>query len=281
MTEQLQIGIDIGGTKMLMVAVGKDGIQARQQIPTGKQFAGRDAEIAIAEFMRSIPISCQSIGIAIPGLVDASGMTIACDVLPQLVGWAPSSALQAICSVRVLNDAEAALVRVVADLQPKSVAIVIMVGTGIGAAISVDGRVLRGANGWAGELGSIPIASNGAKLDSQASGAAILQQLGLDADRLQLLIASKDPTVIETIDRAGSALGLGLATLINLFNPEAIVLSGGTLRYRGYLTAAIQSAQRHALPDLWATCNLQQSPHGGDLVVLGAAHSAQQSSSRD
>jgi glucokinase len=276
MTEQLQIGIDIGGTKMLMVAVGKDGIQARQQISTGEQFAGSDAETAIAEFVRSLT-PYQSIGIAVPGLVDDRGITIACDVLPQLVGWAPSPALQAICPVRVLNDAEAALVRVVADLQPKSVAIVVMVGTGIGAAISVDGRVLRGANGWAGELGSIPIASNGATLDSQASGAAILHQLGLDADRLPSLIAAKDPTVLETLDRAGSALGLGLATLINLFNPEAIVLAGGTLRWQGYLTAAMQSAQRHALPDLWATCNLQQSPHGGELVALGAAHSAQRS----
>ncbi len=280
MTEQLQIGIDIGGTKMLMVVVGKDGIQARQQISTGKQFSGRDAEIAIEEFVRSIPIPCHSIGIAIPGLVDASGITIACDVLPHLVGWAPSVVFQSICPVCVLNDAEAALVRVVADLQPKSVAIVVMVGTGIGAAISVDGRILRGANGWAGELGSIPIASNGATLDSQASGAAILQQLGLDADRLQSLIAAKDPIVLETIDRAGSALGLGLATLINLFNPEALELSGGTLRYRGYLDAALASAQQCTLPDLWAACTVRVSPHGGDLVALGAAHSARQSNLR-
>ncbi len=269
MTDRIQIGIDIGGTKMLMVAVGEAGIQVRQQIPTGKQFTGNDATAAIEEFSRSI--SCQSIGIAIPGLVNDRGVTIACDVLPQLVGWAPASTLRSICPVTVLNDATAALIRVVADLQPQAVAIVVMVGTGIGAAIAVDERVLRGANGWAGELGSIPIDLNGTTLDSQASGAAILARLGMDADRLQASVELQDPIVLQVIDRAGSALGLGLATLIALFNPNTIVLSGGTFRWQGYLDAALASAQRCAVPELWATCKIQISPDGGDLVALGAA----------
>jgi glucokinase len=273
MTEPLQIGIDIGGTKMLMVAVGKDGIQARQQIDTGKQFSGRDAEMAIDRFVRSL-MPVQSIGIAIPGLVDASGMTIACDVLPQLVGWQPASIFSSLCPVCVLNDAEAALVRVVADVSPKSVAIVVMVGTGIGSAISVDGRVLRGANGWAGELGSIPLDLTGVTLDSLASGAAIAQEIDVSIPIIRGMVARSNMPIPEIVDRAGSALGLGLATLINLFNPEAIVLSGGTLRYRGYLDAALASAQSFALPDLWAACNISVSPHEGDLVALGAAHAA-------
>lgn len=270
MTEPIQIGIDIGGTKMLMVAVGKDGIQSRQQIATGKQFSGRDAEIAIERFVRSFAL-CKRIGIAIPGLVDASGMTIACDVLPQLVGWQPAVSFQSLCPVCVLNDAEAALVRVVADVRPKSVAIVVMVGTGIGAAISVDGRVLRGANGWAGELGSIPL-GDGHTLDELASGAAIVEEIGVSAPVIEGMAAGGNIPTLDDIDRAGSALGLGLATLVNLFNPEAIVLSGGTFRYRGYLEAALASAHRCALPDLWAACTICLSPHGGDLVALGAAH---------
>jgi glucokinase len=273
MTNLLQVGIDIGGTKMLMVAVGRDGIQARQQIDTGKQFSGRDAEIEIDRFVRSL-MPVQSMGIAIPGLVDASGMTIACDVLPQLVGWQPAATFSSLCPVYVLNDAEAALVRVVADVAPKSVAIVVMVGTGIGAAISVNGHILRGANGWAGELGSIPIDPTGATLDELASGAAIVQEMGAGTPLIMGMVAKGNTPTLDSIDRAGSALGLGLATLINLFNPEAIVLSGGTLRYQGYLDAALVSAQRCALPDLWAACNTSVSPHGGDLVALGAAHAA-------
>ncbi len=270
MTDRIHIGIDIGGTKMLMLATGVDGIRARQQIFTGSQFSGKDAEIAIAEFIRSNP--CQSIGIAVPGLVDASGVTIACDVLPQLVGWMPASTLKSLCPVCVLNDAAAALVRVVADVLPKSVAIVVMVGTGIGAAISVDGQVLSGANGWAGEFGSIPLGDDGRTLDDLASGAAIIKEIGVSAPAIEGMAAGGNIPTLNDIDRAGSFLGLGLATLINLFNPEAIVLSGGTLRYRGYLDAALASAQRSALPDLWAACHISVSPHDRDLVALGAAH---------
>jgi glucokinase len=270
MQNQLQIGIDIGGTKMLAIATSPDR-QHRWQTITGKDFSAADAQAAISQFIDSLPERPRSIGIAVPGLVDPDGMVIACDVLPQIVGWQPEIAFAWIGNVSVLNDAEAALMQVVNDLQPQTVAVVVMVGTGIGAAISVNGLLLRGASGWAGEFGSIPIGVEGMTLDAQASGAAILQRLDIDADRLSRLVAAGDINALHSIERAGTILGMGLATLINLLNPEAIVLAGGTLSWQGYLDAAIASAQRHSLPDLWAACQLEISPHGGDLVALGAA----------
>jgi predicted NBD/HSP70 family sugar kinase len=149
---------------------------------------------------------------------------------------------------------------------------VVMVGTGIGAAIWIDGAICRGANGWAGELGSIPL-ENGRTLDDCASGAAVIAEIGVSAPVIADMAEGGESITLEAIDRAGAALGKGLATLINLFNPEAIVLGGGTLRWRGYLDAAIESARKYALPDLWAACQLQVSPHGGDVVALGAARS--------
>jgi glucokinase len=270
MTNRIQVGIDIGGTKMLAIARDSE-IQARSQITTCRDFSAADAEAEIDRFIQTLSTPPRSIGIAIPGLVDRQGTVIACDVLPQLVGWQPSLAFSAICPIDVLNDAEAALRQVVSDLKPQTVAAVVMVGTGIGAAIYVNGMVLQGANGWAGELGSIPMGIEGKTLDAQASGAAILQQLGIDVDRLSTLIVAKDRSVIRAIEQAGSVLGMGLATLINLLNPESIVLAGGTLRWQGYLEAAIRSAERYSLPDLWAGCQVQPSPHGGDLVALGAS----------
>ncbi len=266
---QIRVGIDIGGTKMLLLAQGKN-FRSRVQLATGIEFAGVDAETAIIEFIQTLPTAPISLGIAIPGLVSAIGTVIACDVLPQLALWAPARKLQSICPVAALNDAEAALVQVISDLQPQTIAAVVMVGTGIGAAIAIDGQILRGAKGWAGELGSIPLGMDGTTLDRSASGAAILHQLDLDLDSLIALVAANDPTALQAIEHSGTALGLGLATLINLFNPEAIVLAGGTLRWQGYLAAAVQSAQRHSLPDLWAACQLQTSPHEDDLVCLGA-----------
>lgn len=271
MTDCLQVGIDLGGTKMLALAIARD-IQHRWQIPTGKDFAAADAQSSIWQFIQTLPTPPDSIGIAIPGLVDSQGTVIACDVLPQLVGWQPALAFASICPVNTLNDAAAALIQVVSDLKPQTVAAVVMVGTGIGAAISIDGKMFSGANGWAGELGSIPL-GDGTTLDERASGAAILRVLDIDPQQLADLVAKRDPVALETILRAGSSLGIGLATIVNLFNPEAIVLAGGTLHWQGYLDAAMRSTQQHSLPDLWAACQIQLSQHGGDLVALGAARS--------
>jgi glucokinase len=269
MTDFLQVGIDIGGSKLLALAIEGD-TQIRSQVSTGRDFTAADAQAEIERFIDALPQLPGSIGIAIPGLVDRRGIVIACDVLPRLVGWQPASTLCSICPVTVLNDAEAALVQIVADLQPQTAIVVVMVGTGIGAAIWINGAIFRGASGWAGELGSMPM-GDGRTLDECASGAAILRALGVSVQMLNDSIVKDDTTTIETIERAGSSLGMGLATLINLLNPEAIVLAGGTLRWRGYLDAAIDSTQKYALPDLWAACQLQVSPHGGDLVALGAA----------
>jgi glucokinase len=269
MTTPLQVGIDIGGTKMLSIARDTE-IQARSQITTGSNFSAADAEAEIDRFIQILSTPPRSIGIAIPGLVDRQGTVIACDVLPNLVGWQPSLAFSAICPIDVLNDAEAALRQVISDLKPQTVAAVVMVGTGIGAAIYVNGIVLRGANGWAGELGSIPM-GDGKTLDDLASGAAILEELGFSIPVMNGLISGGNITTIQAIESAGSALGMGLATLINLLNPESIVLAGGTFRWQGYLEAAMQSAERHSLPDLWAGCQVQISPHEGDLVALGAS----------
>ena len=279
MDSWIEVGIDIGGTKMLLLAQGKD-FRTRLQLATGGDFSGADAEMAIVQFIQTLPIPPKSIGIAVPGLVNEQGTVIACDVLPQIVDWAPSVNLQAICPVSVINDAEAALFQVVEDLQPKTVAIVVMVGTGIGAAIYVNGQILRGAKGWAGELGSIPIETDGNTLDRIASGAAILEQLDVDIDRLNTLVAANDSIAIDVIRRSGDALGLGLATVINLLNPESIVLAGGTLRWEGYLDAALQSAKRHSQADLWAACKIQTSLHEDELVVLGAMQFAKDNATR-
>ena len=69
MTNQIQIGIDIGGTKMLVIARDTD-IQARSQITTGRDFSIADAEAEIDRFIQTLSTPPRSIGIAIPGLVN-------------------------------------------------------------------------------------------------------------------------------------------------------------------------------------------------------------------
>lgn len=133
MSDRLQIGIDIGGTKMLTIAKNST-LQARSrrsQLTRGKNFAAADAQIALERFIATLATPPHSIGIAVPGLVDRQGVVIACDVLPLLVGWQPTIALSSICPIHVFNDAEAALMQTVRDLQPQTVAAVVMVGRAI------------------------------------------------------------------------------------------------------------------------------------------------------
>ncbi len=145
----MQVGIDIGGTKMLLIAQSEGIVEHRYRCNTGATFSIEHAESIIAEFIDTLPRDPTSIGMAIPGLVDESGRVIACDVLPQLEGWLLSSNYP----LRVVNDAEAALCKTIDGLDPKSTTIMMMVGTGIGAGICVNGQILRGAKGWAALVG--------------------------------------------------------------------------------------------------------------------------------
>lgn len=269
--KQLQIGIDIGGTKMLLLAQTAAGLQTRK-IATGLNFSGVDADMAIASFLEELPASPSSIGIAIPGLVDQTGKVISSDVLPQLNGWLPSVKQDSVCPVCVLNDAHAGLIEAKHEVSSAGDVALIIVGTAIGASFWVNQQFLQGAQGWAGELGAIPIitAEGSTNLDLLAGGAAILQRLGVDAQQLATLIEQEDTVALEVIKEAGRWLGIGIATVIHLFNPQVLVLAGGTLNWHGYLEAALSSAQQHCIPELWQGCRIHVSVHGGLLVALGA-----------
>jgi predicted NBD/HSP70 family sugar kinase len=232
------------------------------------------AETLRARLAGATPID--AIGIAVPGLVE-DGTVVMCDVLPGLAGWQPATAFASLTpQVLVLNDAKAGRVEALAGRPADASLVLVMVGTGIGAALVARGEPLDGASGWAGELGSIPVetADGVARLDDVASGSAILRALQLDAATLHARLAADDARARHVVTQAGRALGLGLATLVQLLNPDAIVLAGGTLRYAGYLEAARESLDRWALGPLRAACRIDV-PHDGHLLVCrGAARSA-------
>jgi glucokinase len=274
--EKLQVGIDIGGTKMLLLAKTAGGNESRK-IATGSNFSASTAEKAISSFLEELPAPPSSIGIAIPGLVDQeTGKVVYSDVLPKLDGWLPSVKKDSLCPVCVLNDSDAALIEAKHEVGSAGHVALVIVGTGVGASFWVNQQFLRGAQGWAGELGSIPMmTAEGTKmLDQLASGAALLKRLGVDAQQLVTLVEQEDAVALEAIKDAGRSLGVGIATVIHLFNPEIVVLAGGTLGWHGYVEAALSSAKEHCLPALWAGCRIHVSTQGGLLVALGVARAA-------
>jgi predicted NBD/HSP70 family sugar kinase len=268
MTNDIAIGVDLGGTKLLMVS-GEQQTWSQ----TGALFSSADVEYKIREFIQNLNGIPKAIGIAIPGLVDSTGYIKACDVLPGIVGWKPITALADVgCAIRVTNDVNAALAEEFHDAEPGLNAGMIMVGTAVGASFLVNGIPLRGSRGWAGELGYMPIAINGQvkRLDELAGGAFMAKRVGLDAQSLALSAQENDEFVLAVIREGGFALGLGLAAVINLFNPLKLALGGGTLQLPGYEEAAYAAAKQFSLPDLWRTCSLTKVREGDAVVAMGA-----------
>ena len=271
----MPIGFDLGGTKLLMVADGPAG-RVVERVPTGLAFDGRALSAAVESFLEAHGDAASAVGLAIPGLVGPGPFVQACDVLPGIVGWRPPASLTA----GALRDDQRRRGRPRRGVPRRAggvTAAVVMVGTGIGAALQLGGRPFGGANGWAGELGSIPIASgpDGVRtLDQLASGQALVTRLGTDGATVRARIEAGDEAALRAVQEAGTALGLGLAALIDLVNPALVSIGGGLSELPGYLEAALASAERHTLPDLWRACRVGRVRAGELVAALGAARVA-------
>lgn len=271
------LGIDLGGTKLLLLAQhGAD--QATHTRSTGAGFRPQQLVTEVAAFAERIGRTPDTIGLAIPGLVQGPAVVL-CDGLPEFNGWDAGTMAMDGSSLYVINDADAALLEEATDAGDRATMGVILVGTGIGAAFMLDGRPARGANGWAGELGYLPVSIGPGDvvrtLDSVASGAAIVLACGVDASVVAKHAARGDPDVLREIRKAGRAFGLGIAAVVNLFNPSALVIDGGVLRLPGYQDAALAFAREHTIPPLWRACSVRGARAGELVVALGAIRAAE------
>jgi predicted NBD/HSP70 family sugar kinase len=229
------IGVDVGGTKMLVVARDPSGaLIAEALVPTGPATTGAWLERRIREFGETLDGRVGRIAIAVPGLVVDHAEVRSCDVLPRLAGWRPGVDL-------VINDIRAALASVTdsSGADDRGPVLCVVAGTAIGAAFTDTGGhdVFDGADGWAGELGYLPIgpAPDGRiqRLDDLAGGHALLAALRLSAADVHGRLAAGDAVVRSRVEAAGAALGLGLAACVNLLNPRTLVLGGGHLPVHG------------------------------------------------
>ncbi|GAB2964225.1 ROK family transcriptional regulator [Streptomyces heilongjiangensis] len=155
---------------------------------------------------------------------------------------------------------------------------------GIGGAVVVDGRLLRGTRGFAGELGHVPVRPEGPEcacggrgcLEQYAGEEAVLRTAGLEPgeDRMELLAeraAAGDEKVLGALRGAGTALGVALTGAVNLLDPETVVLGGALAALAPWLVPALERelARRTAGP----ACAVTVSRLGSEGPLLGAAHS--------
>lgn len=162
---------------------------------------------------------------------------------------------------------------------------------GIGAGVIVNGEPLAGTAGYAGEAGHALINPAGRRChcgavgcwETEAGEAALLRLAGALTgttglsllDALEERAAAGEPAALAALADVGRWLGLGIGNLINLFNPEVVVLGGLYHRFYPFLQEAVtRGARSQALAAPWADTTIVPSGLGGDAVLVGAAELA-------
>ena len=160
----------------------------------------------------------------------------------------------------------------------------VTVGTGIGGGEVLDGRLYRGATGGAGDIGHVVVDPAGPRcgcgasgcVEVYASGAGIVdraRERGLAAEDTEAVFRAAeqgDPAAADVVEAAADALGLALATYVNLNNPEAIIVGGGVAAAApGYRERAERALKQRALPALAEVVDVLPTGLDGDAGALG------------
>jgi predicted NBD/HSP70 family sugar kinase len=164
-------------------------------------------------------------------------------------------------------------------------AVMVLIGSGVGASLIADGATYQGATSSAAEFGHVTVAVGGRKCRCGASGcveayagaAAILERYGrpMAASDQELALAElmDSPDAAAILDETVTYLGAGIGTLINLFNPERVILGGwaGLLLGARLLPEIRESARLHSLHHPYAASRIELGQLGPGAVARGAA----------
>ncbi len=307
------IGIDLGGTTMTAGLVDeKLNIVGKLTRPTSLPRPAADLEEALADLCRAVTESCgvpytaiDYVGIGTPGSVDFNTGIIGNNPNFGYSNWALGPDMQDLlgCKVYVENDANAAAFGEYIAGAAKGCrnAVIITLGTGIGSGIILGGKLLRGFNYAAGEMGHTVIVKDGRHCncgrrgcwERYASARALTEdaQAAMQEDRGSLMwkvadhieavnaktpfdaAAMGDATAKRVLDNWIDYVGCGLANVVNTFEPEIICIGGGVSAQgevllgpiRDYVLAETHNFTSEKAP-LIRACTLRN-----DAGVLGAA----------
>jgi glucokinase len=245
------VGIDVGGTKMLAVAVDRSQpteILARHLVSTPTTAEG------VISSLLELAQMCgteRHLGIGLAGLVENGEVLRAAPNLQCMIDVPVRSAVESALSIAVSidNDATCALVAEMTYgvAQGSDDTVLVTLGTGIGGGVAIGGVVRRGAHGFAGEpghmcvdpAGPLCVCGRSGCWERYASGSGVVwlaQQRGLATDRrgeaitsevLVELARSGDPVALEVWAEFAEWLARGLANLADVLDPELFVIGGG------------------------------------------------------
>ncbi|OGC41434.1 hypothetical protein A2548_08175 [candidate division WOR-1 bacterium RIFOXYD2_FULL_41_8] len=287
---EMVVGIDLGGTKIAGVLTSPSGkILMDVNIPTeakkGKKQVIHNIKKAIHMPMQSRKVKLKAIGIGAPGpILFEKGIVIDA---PNLPGWNKVHLKEILekefkTDVFVDNDANcAALAEAWFGAGKEAHNFIYMtVSTGIGGGIIIDKKLYHGAIGSAGEFGHVIIDPNGAKcgcgntgcLEAMASGTALKNLLGMDALSAELAARQGDKKAQAAIAEIAHYLAIGIGNLVNIFNPEMVVIGGGLSNMRELLFNPIrQEFKNYALKLPARSVKIVKAKLGTKAGMLGAA----------
>ena len=294
----MALGVDLGGTTTTIALVDHRGTLQRSVRLPSRYTSGDDllGHMSATIDAWQLEGSCRpcSVGLGLPGLVDVdAGMLLRCPKLPQLEGYPLRSSAEARLRLPVVldNDVHAAALaeaRLGAARECR-VAFCLTLGTGLGGAVVVGGQVVRGAGGLGGEIGHLRVTDAGSECDCGGRGclqtevnaraivrryrehAAAVPDLPDDAAEVARRAEVGDECARKALADCGRQLGRGLAIVINLLNPDCIVVGGGIAGAgRWLLEPASEAARGGCWPQAWACCAVQEAELGRDAGVVGA-----------
>ena len=295
------IGIDLGGTYTKLALVSSSGKILRRARLSTQDHASRDSLLGaiaseIGVLMKKARLTrrqVKGVGIGVPGLVDFSRGVVY--DLTNVRGWKNTPVkrlLENKLKIPVLADND---VNVMALGECKfgagkgaRNAVCITLGTGVGGGIIIDGGIYRGSTFSAGEVGHMPLKEEG--LSCNCGGYGCLERyVGnrhiseefrsikggdslLSPESISIAARKGDKASIELWDRVGKRIGTTLAGIVNLLNPEKIIIGGGVAGAGELIFGPIRkTVKRRAMPVPGRAVRILKAKLGNDAGVIGAA----------
>ncbi|MDX2160456.1 MAG: ROK family protein [bacterium] len=305
MAKSIVIGVDLGGTRLRAARLDENlQVLGRDEVLTQAD-EGAEATIErmknlIAHMLPQDNTPVLGIGVSAPGPANPkTGVVVA---PPNLPGWHNVPLVDILRArfglpVYLGNDANvAALAEVVRGAaRGARNAIFITVSTGIGSGMIIDGKMLLGRDGLAAEAGHIVMIVDGrvSSLEKEAAGPALARQLRariaagessaavamvngdlneIDGSIVGRAAEAGDAAALAVVTRAGQILGLGMVSLLHLFNPEILVFGGGVSNLGDLLFRPMRDTiQTHALdPMYWRDLRIERAALGDNVSLVGA-----------
>ena len=280
------VGVDLGGHKIAAALVEDGHILRRISEPTsGREPDGILSQIAVMAKSLGACADCP-VGVGIPGVLDAARETAL--LLPNFSGWNGLPLRKMLSSkiglpVAMENDANCHALG--EGWGGAAVGmddfLLLALGTGIGGAIVIGGRILKGFHGMAGEPGHLVVGSgepygcgSHGHLEGISGADALERQaaaMGLQPDLKYLWTRRTDPAVAPLWDRGLDHLAKGIASAVHLLDPQAVILGGGLSRGEDFLAVLRPRVLDYLAAPFRKTLDLRLSLLGNDAATIGAA----------